>query len=102
MTNKRNMPKATWKGAVIADAPEDRVQRLEGNVYFPSDTVHDEFLRSSATNTTCPWKGVASYYDVVVQDEVNRDAAWYYPHPKDAAKKIEGHIAFWRGVQVEG
>ena len=61
-----------------------------------------EHLRPSATHTTCPWKGVASYYDVVVNGEVNRDAAWYYPEPKDAAKSIAGHVAFWHGVKVEG
>lgn len=90
-----------WKGATIADAPSDQIKMVEGNVYFPPDAVHGEFLRPSSTHTTCPWKGVASYYDVVVEDEVNRDAAWYYPEAKDRAKQIEGYVAFWRGVHVE-
>ncbi|MEX2584079.1 MAG: DUF427 domain-containing protein [Gemmatimonadota bacterium] len=96
------MARATWKGAVIAEAPDDRIKMVEGNVYFPSDTVNRAHLRASETNTTCVWKGVASYYDVVVYDDVNRDAAWYYPDPKDAAKQIANHVAFWRGVQVDG
>jgi uncharacterized protein (DUF427 family) len=76
------------------------VEIVEGNVYFPADALRREHLRESATHTTCGWKGVASYYDVVVGDEVNRDAAWYYPTPKDAAKQITGFVAFWKGVQV--
>lgn len=95
------MPRATWNGVVLAEAPADRVRMVEGNVYFPPDAVHREHLRSSDSHTACPWKGMASYYDVVVDGEVNRDAAWYYPDPKDAAKQIAGHVAFWRGVQVE-
>jgi uncharacterized protein (DUF427 family) len=95
------MPKATWKGAVIAEAPQDGVQVVEGNVYFPPDAVRREHVRDSATHTVCPWKGTASYYDVVVDGETNRDAAWYYPEPKDAAAGIRDHVAFWKGVQVE-
>ena len=91
--------KATWKGAVLAES-EDTVV-VEGNHYFPADSVRREHFRESATHTTCPWKGVASYFDVVVGGEVNRDAAWYYPEPKDAAKEITGRVAFWRGVKVE-
>ena len=94
------MTRALWKGAVLAES--DRCVRVEGNAYFPPDAVRREHLRDSATHTTCSWKGVASYYDVVVGDDVNRDAAWFYPAPKDAAKEIRDHVAFWRGVTVEG
>jgi uncharacterized protein (DUF427 family) len=93
------MAKAIWKGAVLAES--DRTVEVEGNQYFPLDAVRREYLRESATHTTCPWKGVASYYDVVVDGQVNRDAAWYYPQPKEAARQIGGHVAFWRGVRVE-
>jgi len=91
--------KATWKGAVLAESDDTVV--VEGNHYFPADSVKREHFRESATHTTCPWKGVASYYDVVVGDDVNADAAWYYPEPKDAAKEILARVAFWRGVRVE-
>jgi uncharacterized protein (DUF427 family) len=93
------MAKASWKGAVVAES--DRVEIVENNVYFPPNAVNRELLRESATQTTCPWKGLASYYDVVVGDAVNKDAAWYYPAPSDAAKQITGYVAFWRGVAVE-
>jgi uncharacterized protein (DUF427 family) len=93
------MARATWNGAVIAES--DRTVEVEGNQYFPIDTVKRELLRDSSTHTTCPWKGVASYYDVVVDGQVNKDAAWYYPTPKDAARQIAGHVAFWHGVRVE-
>ena len=93
------MPKAVWNGTVIAES--DRTKVVEGNQYFPPDAVRREHLRESSTHTTCPWKGVASYYDVVVGNEVNKDAAWYYPETKDAANDIRGYIAFWRGVSVE-
>jgi uncharacterized protein (DUF427 family) len=95
------MPRATWNGAVIADAPADAIEMVEGNVYFPIDAVHREYLQPSDSHTVCAWKGTASYYDVVVNGEVNKDAAWYYPEPKDAAKQIAGRVAFWRGVHVE-
>ena len=91
--------KATWRGVVLAESEETVV--VEGNHYFPADSIRREHFRESATNTTCPWKGVASYYDVVVDGETNRDAAWYYPRAKEAAKNIEGRVAFWRGVKVE-
>ena len=91
--------KATWKGAVLAESDETVV--VEGNHYFPAESVNREHFRESATHTTCPWKGLASYYDVVVGYEVNADAAWYYPEPKEAAKEIKGRVAFWRGVRVE-
>ena len=91
--------KATWNGAVLAESDDTVV--VEGNHYFPSDSVNREHLRESEKHTVCPWKGTASYYDVVVGGETNKDAAWYYPQPKDAAKEIKDRVAFWRGVKVE-
>ncbi|PYS82552.1 MAG: hypothetical protein DMF67_12445 [Acidobacteria bacterium] len=91
--------KATWKGAVLAESDDTVV--VEGNHYFPPDSIKREHFRESETHTVCPWKGTASYYDVVVGGEVNSDAAWYYPQPKDAAKEIKDRVAFWRGVEVE-
>ncbi len=93
------MPKAVWNGQVIAQS--DRCEVVDGNQYFPPDAIQSEFFQESATHTTCGWKGVASYYNVVVDGAVNADAAWYYPEPKDAAKNIAGYIAFWRGVKVD-
>ena len=93
------MPKAVWNGKVVAES--DRCEVVEGNQYFPPAAVRSELLRASATHTTCGWKGVASYYDVVVDGQVNRDAAWYYPDPKPAAQNIAGYVAFWRGVKVD-
>ena len=93
------MPKAIWNGTVLAES--DRCEVVEGNRYFPRDSVNSTYLRESATHTTCPWKGVASYYHVVVNGETNEDAAWYYPEPKEAAQRIKDHVAFWRGVRVE-
>ena len=93
------MAKATWNGATLAES--DGCEVVEGNQYFPPGAVRREYLRDSSTHTTCPWKGVASYYDVVVNGETNRDAAWYYPAPKDAAAQIKNHVAFWHGVHVE-
>jgi uncharacterized protein (DUF427 family) len=95
------MPRAIWNGVILADAPDERVEIVEGNVYFPPDAVRREHLRPSDAHTVCPWKGTASYYDVVVDGQTNRDAAWYYPAPKEAAKQIADHIAFWRGVHVQ-
>jgi uncharacterized protein (DUF427 family) len=95
------MPKATWNGATIAEAATDAVEVVEGNVYFPLEAVKAGCLQPSTHHTVCPWKGTASYYSVVVDGEVNRDAAWFYPEPKDAAKQIAGRVAFWRGVKVE-
>jgi len=91
--------KATWKGAVLAESDDTVV--VEGNHYFPPDSISREHFRESETHTVCPWKGTASYYDVVVGGDVNRDAAWYYPQPKDAAREIKDRVAFWRGVRVE-
>lgn len=96
------MPTASWKGTVIADAPDEAIEMVEGNVYFPIAAVKPDHLRPSATHTHCGWKGTASYYDVVVDGDVNKDAAWYYPEPLDAASQIAGYVAFWRGVQVTG
>ena len=91
--------RATWKGAVLAESDETVV--VEGNHYFPAESIRREHFRESETHTVCPWKGTASYYDVVVGGEVNGDAAWYYPEPSDAAKQIKDRVAFWRGVRVE-
>ena len=90
--------KAIWNNAVIAESADTVI--VEGNHYFPPDSVRVEYLSPSELNTTCPWKGQAGYYDVVVNGETNMDAAWYYPHPKQAAENIKGRIAFWRGVQI--
>ena len=92
------MPKATWNGTVIADS--DRCVVVEGNQYFPPADVKREYLRPSETHTVCSWKGTASYYDVVVGGETNRDAAWFYPEPKREAENIRDYIAFWHGVKV--
>ena len=91
--------KAIWKETIIAESNDTVV--VEGNHYFPASAVRPELLRPSETHTTCGWKGVASYYDVVVDGVRNPDAAWYYPETKDAAKEIEGRVAFWRGVMIE-
>jgi uncharacterized protein (DUF427 family) len=95
------MPKATWNGRVIAEAPTSDVELVEGNVYFPVGAVRGEHLIPSDTHTFCPWKGTASYYNVMVDGQVNQDAAWYYPDPMPAAENIRGRIAFWHGVQVD-
>jgi uncharacterized protein (DUF427 family) len=90
--------KAIWKDTVIAES--DRTIVVEGNHYFPPESLKKEFFQPSQTHTTCSWKGVASYYDVKVNGEVNKDAAWYYPEPKAAAAHIKGYVAFWRGIKV--
>ncbi len=90
--------KAIWKGTLLAES--DDIVVVEGNRYFPAGALKREFVRPSATHTTCGWKGVASYYDVVVGDAVNQDAVWYYPEPKEAAKEIQARVAFWKGVEV--
>ena len=95
------MARATWHDQLLAEAPSDRCEVVEGNVYFPPDAVSRQFFQPSETHTVCPWKGTASYYSVAVDGQVNQDAAWYYPEPKDAAKQIAGYVAFWRGVKVE-
>lgn len=95
------MPKAVWNGTVIAEAPQEAVEIVEGNVYFPESAVRRDYLQPSETHTVCGWKGTASYYSIAVNGEVNPDAAWYYPEPKEAARNITGRIAFWKGVRVE-
>ncbi len=91
--------KAIWNGTVVAESDDTVV--LEGNHYFPESALRREHFRPSASHTTCFWKGVASYYDVVVGNQVNRDAAWYYPTASAKAKRIQGRVAFWHGVRVE-
>ncbi len=95
------MPKALWNNTIIAEATADAVEVVENNVYFPLDAVNAAYLQPSEHHTVCGWKGTASYYHVAVDGEVNRDAAWFYPAPKDAAKQIAGKVAFWRGIKVE-
>jgi uncharacterized protein (DUF427 family) len=93
------MPKAIWNGAVIAQSDETVV--VEGNHYFPASAIAPEYFKPSDSHTMCPWKGIASYYTIVVGDEQNRDAAWFYPQPKEAARQIAGRVAFWKGVEVQ-
>lgn len=93
------MIRATWNGAVLAEADETVV--LEGNHYFPPDTVRFDLLRPRQLRSLCFWKGVARYYDAVVDGEVNRGAAWTYAHPSPLARRIRGHLAFWNGVRIE-
>jgi uncharacterized protein (DUF427 family) len=93
------MAKAIWNGAVVAESNDTVV--VEGNHYFPVDSINRQYFQKSDTHTTCPWKGVASYYSLEVDGQVNKDAAWYYPNTKEKAKQIEGYVAFWRGVKVE-
>jgi uncharacterized protein (DUF427 family) len=92
------MAKAMWEDAVLAES--DKTIEIEGNQYFPPDSIHKEYFQPSEYHTTCGWKGEASYYDVVVNGNKNGNAAWYYPEPFAAAKQIKGYIAFWRGVRV--
>ncbi len=94
------MPKATWNGKLLAQADASEVQLVEGNVYFPPGKVERALLKDSDTHTVCSWKGTASYYDVVVDGKTNKDAAWYYPETKDAARHVKGYVAFWKGVEV--
>ena len=90
--------KATWNNTTLAKS-EDTVV-VEGNHYFPPDSIEREYFEKSETRTTCSWKGEASYYHLAVDGKVNKDAAWYYPAPKEAAKKIANYVAFWKGVKV--
>ena len=91
--------KATWNGTTIAESGDTVV--IEGNHYFPREAIRQEYFQNSNTHTTCPWKGEASYFNVVVNGETNKDAAWYYPEPKPAAQEIKDRVAFWRGVKVD-
>ncbi len=93
------MPKASWNGVLLAES--DRTEVVDNNQYFPPDSINREYFKESEYHTTCPWKGVASYYTIEVNDQVNKDAAWYYPTAKEKAKNIEGYVAFWKGVKVE-
>jgi uncharacterized protein (DUF427 family) len=91
--------KAIWNGTVVAESDDTVV--VEGNHYFPADSVDPSLLRESATTSICPWKGTASYWSLEVDGRTNRDAVWFYPEPKDAAQQIRGRVAFWKGVTVE-
>lgn len=93
------MVRATWNGQVIAESDDTVV--VEGNHYFPADSVRSEVLVASSTTSVCPWKGTASYYSIQLDGQENADAAWYYPAPKDAAAEIKDRVAFWKGVVVE-
>lgn len=93
------MAKATWEGAVLAES--NKTVEIEGNQYFPPETIHREYFTASDARSVCPWKGAASYYDVEVNGKRNAGAAWFYPEPKPAAKQIKGYVAFWKGVKVE-
>ena len=93
------MPKAIWNGQVIAES--QKYETVEGNVYFPPESLKREYFKASSRTTSCPWKGQAHYYSVVVDGKENKDAAWYYPEPSQAAKNIKDHVAFWNGVRVE-
>lgn len=94
------MKKAIWNGKVIAES--EATVNIEGNAYFPGDSINKEFFEASKTRSVCPWKGEASYYNVVVDGTENKDAAWYYPEVSELAKSIKGYVAFWKGVTIEG
>jgi len=95
----KSMAKATWEGAILAQS-NDTIE-VEGNQYFPAESIQREYFEPSQHHSVCPWKGTASYYDVVVNGKKNADAAWYYPEPNKAARQIKNYVAFWRGVKVE-
>ncbi|MGB2693391.1 MAG: DUF427 domain-containing protein [Thermodesulfobacteriota bacterium] len=90
--------KAIWNGQIVAESDETVI--VDGNHYFPPGSIKEEFYKESTKQTSCPWKGVANYYNIEVDGKVNNDAAWHYPEPKEAAKKIKDHTAFWKGVNV--
>jgi uncharacterized protein (DUF427 family) len=92
------MAKAVWNGQTIAES--ETYETVEGNIYFPDDSVKREFFKPSSTTSSCPWKGQARYYTLLVDGQENPDAAWYYPDPKPAARNVKHHVAFWRGVEV--
>jgi len=94
------MIRAVWNGAVLAEAP--RTVRVEGNHYVPPESLHREFLTDSPAKSLCPWKGLARYYTVTVDGQVNPNAGWYYPNPSPLARRIKDHVAFWNGVAIEG
>lgn len=93
------MAKAIWEGIVLAES--NQCVEVEGNQYFPPDTIKQEYFKSSSDHSVCPWKGTASYYDLEVNGKRNTAAAWYYAEPKAAAHQIKGYVAFWKGVRVE-
>lgn len=93
------MAKAIWQNTTLAES--NRTEQVEGNYYFPADSIHREFFEASNHITVCPWKGTAHYYHVLVNGERNENAAWYYPDPKPAAANIKDHVAFWKGVRVQ-
>ena len=93
------MAKATWHGTTLAESAD--VKSVEGNFYFPGESVQREFLEPSDHTTVCSWKGIAHYYHVVVNGEKNQNAAWYYPEPKSEASEIKNYVAFWKGIQVK-
>lgn len=90
--------KAIWNGVVLAESSE--TIELEGNHYFPPGSLKKEYFKSSDTRTSCPWKGMASYYHLAVDGKTNEDAAWYYPEPRERAEYFKGYVAFWRGVEI--
>jgi uncharacterized protein (DUF427 family) len=90
--------KAIWENVILAESNATIV--VEGNHYFPPDSINKHYFKDSNTQSTCPWKGLASYYNIVVDGKVNQDAAWYYPDPKSAAGNIKNYVAFWKGVEV--
>jgi len=90
--------KAIWNDTILAES--DETISIEGNHYFPPESIKKEYFKQSDYHTTCPWKGEASYYTIIVDEEVNNDSAWYYPEPKEAAKEIKNYVAFWKGVEV--
>lgn len=92
------MYKAYWNNQLLAES--NRTIEIEGNQYFPPEDLHREFFKKTEHHTTCPWKGLASYYDITVDGKTNENAAWFYDQPKDAAKEIKGYVAFWKGVEV--
>src|SRR5271170_8493494 len=93
------MAKAIWENTVIAES--GKTVEVEGNQYFPAESIKSEYFKASAKHTECPWKGTASYYNVEVNGKTNADAAWFYPNPKSAAKQIQNYVAFWKGVKIE-
>ena len=92
------MVKAKWNGVVIAESETTEV--VEGNHYFPLDSIHEKYFKKSETTSVCPWKGTASYYTLAVDGKVNEDAAWFYPTTKEEAKNLQNHVAFWKGVEI--
>ena len=90
--------KAIWKNTILAESDDTII--IEGNHYFPAGALDQRFFKDSDTQSVCPWKGTASYYDVEVDGEINKDAAWYYPETSDLAKTIKGYIAFWKGIKI--